>query len=256
MSDSESDYASLYHDFSSIQFKLAFILMEEVLKPQTGESILDLGCGTGKPAMVLASRVGPSGRIVGVDPDEARVEVAQKTVAESEVKHVSFKHGVCSDAISDGPFDAVFCSFVLHWIRDPGPVFEDAYKCLRSGGRFVFLVPSVCPKVVRAMLKELVGSEDINAVLGRNYSNFDYWNKLCTEAGFFTVELIEEKVVQHTFPDPMSIMNVFRSTASSSVALPCPKKEEVIQWLKPFTDETTGEVHVNQPVVRVVMRKP
>jgi trans-aconitate methyltransferase len=253
---SPSAQAELYNNLSNLQFKDGSLLIEELLKPQTGEAILDLGCGTGRATMVLASRVGPSGRVVGVDPNKSRVEVAQKTLAESEVKHVSFKHGSCANAISDGPFDAIFSNYVLHWIKDHAPIFQDAYKCLRSGGRFVFLTAADCPPMFRVMMKGLVGSEEMETVLGHKYGKVDYWTKVCTEAGF-TIESMEEKAVPHSFPDALSVLHFSKATVPSDVVmLPNPKKADVVEWMKPFTDESTGRLSFHQPVVRAVVKKP
>jgi ubiquinone/menaquinone biosynthesis C-methylase UbiE len=253
-----SAQAALYNSLSDMQFKDASLLIEEILKPQLGESILDLGCGTGRAAMVLASRVGPSGRILGIDLDKRRVEVAMKTLAESEVKHVTFKHSSCADAVSEGPFDAIFSNYVLHWIQDQASIVQDAYKCLRSGGRFVFLTVADCPPIFKAMMKGLVGSEDVESVLGQKYGKVDYWTKICTEAGF-KVEFMEEMAAPHYFPNPMSVLHLVSATVpTNTITLPIhnPEKEEVEQWLKPFTDEKTGQIYVGQPVVRSLVRKP
>ena len=248
--------AALYNKLSDIQFKDGSLLIDEVLKPQTGESILDLGCGTGRASMVLASRVGPSGRILGIDPTKSRVEVAQQTLAKSEIKHVSFMDGKCADAISKGPFDAIFSNYVLHWTQDHGAVLRDAYKCLRSGGRFVFLSAADCPPIFRVMLKGLVGSEDVETVVGHKYGNADYWSKACTEVGF-TVEMVEEKAPSHTFPDAMNVLHFVKATIPSDVCkTPNVKKEDVVDWLKPFTDENTGQINFKQPVVRAIVMKP
>ena len=248
--------AALYNKLSDIQFKDGSLLIDEVLKPQTGESILDLGCGTGRTSMVLASRVGPSGRILGIDPQKNRVEVAQQALAKSEIKHASFVDGTCADAISKGPFDAIFSNYVLHWIQDHGAVLQDAYKCLRSGGRFVFLAAADCPPIFGVLSKGLVGTEDVATLLGHKYGNADYWSKACTEAGF-TVEMVEDKAVPHTFPDAVSVLHFVKATLPSDAdKLPNPKKEDVVDWMRPFTDENTSQVNFSQPVVRALMRKP
>ena len=253
---SSSAEAALYNKLSNMQFRDGSLLIDEVLKPQTGESILDLGCGTGRASMILASRVGPSGRILGIDPTKSRVEVAQQTLAKSEIKHVSFMDGKCADAISKGPFDAIFSNYVLHWIQDHGAVLQDAYKCLRSGGRFVFLSGADCSPIFRVMLKGIVGSEDVETVVGHKYGNADYWSKACTEAGF-TVEMVEEKAPSHSLPDAVSVWHLVKASVPSDVLeLPNPKKEDVVDWVKPFTDENTGQVNFRQPVVRAVVRKP
>jgi SAM-dependent methyltransferase len=250
---SPSAQAALYNNLSGLQFKDACLLINEILKPQTGESILDLGCGTGRAAMVLASRVGPSGRIIGVDPNKSRVEVARETLDKSDFKHVSFMVGTCADAISKGLFDVIFSNYVLHWIQDHDLILQDAYRCLRSGGRFAFHTPVDVYPLLGVLIKGLFGSVDAEAIFGLKFGNKDYWINKCTEAGF-TVEFIEEKESPHTFSDPLSVMHLVRATIP--FRLPKTKKEDVVKWLKPFTDENTGRVSFSVLNVRALLRKP
>jgi ubiquinone/menaquinone biosynthesis C-methylase UbiE len=253
---SESEEAALYNRVSNRQFTDACLLIDELLKPQTGESILDLGCGTGRAAMVLASRVGPSGRIFGVDPNKSRIEIAQQILTKSEIKQASFMAGTCVDAISRGPFDAIFSTHVLHWITDHGSALRDANKCLRPGGRFVFITAADAPPILKTICRGLYGSVEVSALLGHKYGNVEYWSKTCTEAGF-KVESMEEKTVSHSFPDAISAMNFVKASSlvSDVVTLPSVKKEDVVEWLKPYTDDNTGQIISASPIVKALVRK-
>ena len=68
----------MYHHQSDLQFRDGCSVIHKMLKTERGESILDLGCGTGRLTMQLASLVGDSGRVVGVDPDSCRIAVANE----------------------------------------------------------------------------------------------------------------------------------------------------------------------------------
>ena len=72
LEQAESD-GDTFREHSGVHFRMSCDLMNEYLKPQRGESSLDFVCATGWPAVDLASRVGKSGRVVGVDIDERRV---------------------------------------------------------------------------------------------------------------------------------------------------------------------------------------
>ena len=65
------DRVQLYHKGTSGQ---VFI---DKLSLRKGSVVLDLGCGTGYFSSILAERVGPQGRVIGVDPDENRLKVAK-----------------------------------------------------------------------------------------------------------------------------------------------------------------------------------
>ena len=248
--------AANYNALSNLQFEDGCLFIDEVLSPQAGESILDLGCGTGRTSMVLASRVGSSGRMLGVDPNKSRIKIARQTLARTGIRHASFMEGTCSDAVPLAPFDAVFSNYVLHWIQDHVPVLQDVYKCLRSGGRFALLVAADCPAIFASMFRRITGKDDVAATLGLKYRKADYWSQISTEVGFI-VESCEDKTAPHSFPDVMAIWEFVKASIPSDVIeLPTPKREDILDSAKPYADEDTGQVNCGQEVVRVLLRKP
>jgi trans-aconitate methyltransferase len=248
--------ATTYHILSNLQFEDGCYLIDEVLKPEVGESILDLGCGTGRTAMVLASRVGSSGRVLGVDPNKGRINVAQKTLARTGIKHASFLDGTSSNAIFQSPFDAVFSNYVLHWIEDHVSVLQDVYKCLRSGGRFALLVSADCPAIFASMFTRMTGKKNVAATLGLMYRKADYWNKVCAEVGFI-VELCEDKTVPHSFPDVSAIWDYIKASVPSDlIELPTSTREDLLESTKLYVGEDSGQVNFGQEIVRALLRKP
>lgn len=101
----------------------------ELLSPQPGERILDLGCGTGDLAKKLFDR---GVHVVGIDKSESMV-------AQARVKYPEIEF-VVNDATSldyENIFDAVFSNATLHWVKPPEKALEAIYKSLKHGGRFV-----------------------------------------------------------------------------------------------------------------------
>src|SRR6202012_315609 len=100
----------------------------ELLDPQPGERILDLGCGDG----VLTAKLQSLGcDVLGVDASAAQVEATKKL-------------GVSAQTIDgenlpfENEFDAVFSNAALHWMRNnPDAVIAGVHRALRPGGRFV-----------------------------------------------------------------------------------------------------------------------
>ena len=82
-----------------------------------GHVILDLGCGTGELSAYLSELVGQDGRVVAVDPDSYRVEVARES--HREVKNLEFQEGSSASfpGMGSETYDIVFSNFVLHWIK-------------------------------------------------------------------------------------------------------------------------------------------
>ena len=100
-----------------------------LLDPQSGERILDLGCGTGH----LTKQIADAGAtVLGMDSDPAMVQQAQ-----ANYPGIGFEVKDAADFSYPEPFDAVFSSAVLHWVNQPAWVATNVYKALKPGGRFV-----------------------------------------------------------------------------------------------------------------------
>src|SRR5579871_6724772 len=99
----------------------------ELLAPQPGERILDLGCGDGALTKKLAD-VGCV--VVGVDSSAAQIEAARELGLEA--------HVMAAESLPyREEFDAVFSNAVLHWIKNADPMIAGVYRALKPGGRFV-----------------------------------------------------------------------------------------------------------------------
>ena len=98
----------------------------ELLDPQPGEAILDLGCGDG----VLTEKIVAAGaKVIGVDASEEMVAAAKARGVEAYVAD--------AQALDfDTQFDAVFSNAALHWMLDPEAVAGSVFRALVPGGRF------------------------------------------------------------------------------------------------------------------------
>lgn len=115
------------------------MLREAGLKP--GMSVLDIGCGTGGSSHVAARIVGPTGRVVGLDRDDATLGVARELAASEGLRHVTFQNGTAETASFPEKFDAVMGRFVLIHQKDPLVVVNQAMPFVREGGMVAFLEP-------------------------------------------------------------------------------------------------------------------
>ena len=120
--------ASLYDSKHAFVWRYGAELIE-LLAPQKGERILDLGCGTGH----LTHRLAESGaRVIGLDRSLSMLAEARRNYPDIRL--------VAADATRMAfarPFDAVFSNAALHWILDAERAVEFIVSCLRPGGRFV-----------------------------------------------------------------------------------------------------------------------
>ena len=109
-------------------------LIYESLGVESGQSILDLGCGGGYQARILALAVGSKGRVVGVDPSLKQLEVAREYCA--DLDNVEFTQDSGTDLSFDNEtFDSATSTNVLDYIDDVDGVVAELRRVLRKGGR-------------------------------------------------------------------------------------------------------------------------
>jgi trans-aconitate methyltransferase len=119
---------SLYDGKHSFVWKYGAGVID-LLAPQKGERILDLGCGTGH----LTNKIAESGaEVTGLDISPSMIEQAQKNYP-----HITFIQGEGTSFYFDLPFDAIFSNAAIHWMKDPPAVASCVYRALKLGGRFV-----------------------------------------------------------------------------------------------------------------------
>lgn len=125
-----------------------YTFMDRMLTPVTalllaqaragaGQQAIDLGCGCGETTAALAERVGPSGRVVGLDISRPMLDVAERRLKDYRQAEV-----VCADAATY-PFapaqtDLLFSRFGVMFFGAPAAAFANFGKALKPGGRLVF----------------------------------------------------------------------------------------------------------------------
>jgi len=106
------------------------------LKP--GETVLDLGSGAGFDAFLAAGRIGPSGRVIGVDMTREMVQKAQANAEKLQLSNVDFRLGQIEKLpVQDRSVDVVISNCVINLSIDKSAVFGEIYRTLKPGGRIV-----------------------------------------------------------------------------------------------------------------------
>ncbi len=110
----------------------------EALHLEAGESVLDVGCGSGLLAYDMATLVGTNGRVVGVDVSEDMLMLAERRCADLPQVHLE-QSGAENLPAGDASFDAVTCVQVLLYLSDVPTALSEMYRVLRSGGRIAII---------------------------------------------------------------------------------------------------------------------
>jgi len=101
-----------------------------------GDSVLEVGCGTGVLAREVVKQVGPDGGVTGVDLSESMLGVARDICPD-----VDFRQGNAMDLpFDDESFDIAIASFMLMFVPDPVLAVSEMWRVLKPGGRLVITV--------------------------------------------------------------------------------------------------------------------
>ena len=108
----------------------------DLIDLQPGETVLDLGSGSGTDAFVAALRVGERGSVIGIDMTDAQLEKAARLSREAGFGHVEFRKGYIErPPVDDSSVDLVISNGVINLSPDKPQVFAAAARALRPGGR-------------------------------------------------------------------------------------------------------------------------
>lgn len=100
-----------------------------------GAAVLDLGCGAGLDSLIAARRVGPRGKVVGVDFSQAMLARARRGSAEAGVRHLEFYHTEAGALpFADGQFDIALANGIFNLNPDREAIFRQLARVLRPGG--------------------------------------------------------------------------------------------------------------------------
>jgi arsenite methyltransferase len=151
-----------------------------------GQVILDLGSGGGIDVLLSARRVGPSGKVYGLDMTDEMLALAAENQRKAGVTNVEFLKGTMEAIpLPDESVDVIISNCVVNLSPDKAAVFREALRVLKPGGRFAVsdvVVVGDVPSEIRRSMELWVGC--VAGALGdREYAD------LLTEAGFRDVDV-------------------------------------------------------------------
>lgn len=101
-----------------------------------GEVVVDIGSGGGLDSFLAARKVGPTGRVIGVDMTPAMLRRARQAAERSGIANVEFRKGQAEEMpVESGTVDVILSNCVINLCEDKGQVFREAFRVLRENGR-------------------------------------------------------------------------------------------------------------------------
>lgn len=107
-------------------------------EPAPGEICADLGSGRGSDVIRLAESVGETGFVYGIDISDGMLAKARRTAEKLGITNVEFRKSNLEDLpLSDGSIDLLISNCTINHASDKQRVWDEVYRVLRKGGRFV-----------------------------------------------------------------------------------------------------------------------
>jgi len=120
---------------------------------QTGEIVLDVGSGAGIDTFIAAKKVGPAGRVIGLDMTAEMLERARANQQILGLTNVEFREGKMEQIpLDEASVDVIISNGVINLSTKKGQTFRELYRVLKAGGRLVFSDSVVNGQLPRSVL--------------------------------------------------------------------------------------------------------
>ncbi len=155
-----------------------------------GETVLDLGSGAGFDCFLAANKVGPQGKVIGVDMTPEMIDKARSNAEKGKYQNVEFRLGEIEHLpVVDNSVDVIISNCVVNLAPDKEKVMQEAYRVLKTGGRISvsdLALTKELPEKIRKSIKAYVGCIG-GAILLEDYK------KAIAKAGFKDIKVTFRK---------------------------------------------------------------
>jgi len=157
--------------------------------PLAGEICVDLGCGRGNDVIRMAQEVGDKGLVYGLDISNGMIEKAKRNSAKLEITNVQFiKSELESLKLPSNIADLVISNCTINHASDKKAVWNEIYRVLKKGGRFVVSDIYALEDVPAEYKNDPVA---VSECWAGSIKKDDYL-KIITDSGFIDVDILEE----------------------------------------------------------------
>lgn len=180
---------------------------------QPGESVLDLGSGSGMDLFIAGMYATETGTVIGVDMTDEQVRKARNLAEEEGAHNVGVRHGhIEALPFDDESFDVVVSNGVINLSADKRRVFEEAYRVLNPGGRLALsdiISQSQMPESIK-------NDEDLWAACIGGAEQVDRYTALIEQTGFEVTDVRDN--TQYEFVSEQAV-NACQTYGVKSISL-------------------------------------
>ncbi len=156
-----------------------------------GETVLDLGSGAGFDCFLAANKVGPKGKVIGVDMTEEMLAQARANALKGGYKNVEFRQGEIEKLpVEDNTIDVIISNCVINLVPSKERAFKEAFRVLKPGGRLMvsdIVLLKKLPESIKESVEAYVGC--VSGALMK-----DKYLDAIKSAGFKDVSVIDESI--------------------------------------------------------------
>jgi len=157
--------------------------------PREGEICVDLGSGRGTDVIRIAQMVGDEGFVFGFDVSEGMIEKSKANAVKFDIKNVTFIHSELTEInLPDQSADLVVSNCTINHIADKQSLWNEIYRILKKGGRFVVSDIYACEEIA----EEYRNSPEAVAECWAGAVPKEENLHIIKQAGFKSFEIIEE----------------------------------------------------------------
>lgn len=164
---------------------------------------MDFGCGGGIDVILAAQKVGPQGKVVGIDFAPQMIEQAKLAIMEAGLENSAIELRVAElgySLLPSNSSDVVLSNCVINLCPDKGAVYEDAFRILKPGGRLA-ISDIILTENIDLQLRSRFQSIWAGC-LGGAISEMDYW-QILKKTGFVETQIVS----RHTLtPEELTAM--------------------------------------------------
>ncbi len=183
---------------------------------KAGQTVLDLGSGGGIDCFLAAKKVGPSGKVIGVDMTPAMIERARASKDKLGAENVEFRLGEIEHLpVADNAVDVIISNCVINLSPDKPQVFREAFRTLRPGGRLAVSdivtdgpLPAAIKNSLSAWAGCIAGALDVNeyiaAIQEAGFEDVEvkatYWDQEMIDAAIEQIDIGGEEALKQFDP--------------------------------------------------------